>query len=564
MSDRIIRQSFQNAETTAFGALNDSAKRNPDAPAVSFFGKRTSYKKLIKDVEDTARALSAAGICADDAVTFMLPNCPQAVSVFYAISRLGAVANMIHTLSSAEEISYYMEQAKSRFIVTLNSFVPVVSKAIEQSGIRASIIYTKIIDKMSPSVRIAYTVKTIKEKKVKPKVYGALYLKDLLRQGKPAVLPTVNFIKNRTSIILYSGGSTGYPKGICLSDYNLNSLSIQVADFAGYRLGPGLKFLSAMPLFHGFGLGVGLHSLLCNGAQCVLVPKFDLDSYVKTLLKEKINMLAIVPSMLESFLRSDAFDGKDLSYLKGIFCGADSTPVVLQERVNSFLKDHNCREKVREGYGLTETVTACILNPVDKVKTGSIGLPLGETKCRIVRPGTFEDLPFGETGELIINGPSVMLKYLNAPEETEKVLKKSNDGNIWLFTGDLCTMDEEGYVYFVQRLKRLIITNGYNVSPSQVERVINDTAGVKNSCVIGLKNRLSGQQVAAFVIPAEGADENKLRADVLKACTERLSAYAVPTKIVFMREFPLTKMGKIDYTKMETDANAKTRRNKNA
>ena len=267
-------------------------------------------------------------------------------------------------------------------------------------------------------------------------------------------------------------------------------------------------------------------------------------------------MLAIVPSMLEAFLRTDAFDGKDLSFLMGIFCGADSTPVELQERMNAFLKAHNCSEQVREGYGLTETVTACMLNPLGHVKPGSIGVPMGETKYRIVKPGTFEDLPVGESGELIIASPVVMLGYLDEPEETAKTIRMEN-GERWLFTGDMCYTDEDGYLFFVQRLKRLIITGGYNVSPAQVERVINDTEGVKASCVVGVKDRLTGQRVVACVVPDAGVDEKKLRTVILSECRKRLAQYAVPTSIRFIEKMPLTKMGKINFTQIEKEQNEK-------
>ena len=556
MEYKQVKQDIENAETTVFGVLTDACERYKDAPAIGFFGKSFSYRELVKKTEETAGALLEAGVKEGDAVTFMLPNCPQAVMVYYAINRIGAVANMIHTLSSPQNIVFYLNKAHSRFIVTLDSLYPKVKEACANADEPVTVIYTSVSDEMPAVTKIGYKIKTRKTKPAAIEDANAVSLKTLLSKGSGRTLPPVKYEKDRVSAIFYSGGSTGTPKGICLSDYNINSLAIQTANGVGHRI-PGTKFLSAMPLFHGFGLGVGIHTFMNAGAQCILVPQFTLDAYVKTLLKEKTNMLAIVPSLLEAFLRSDAFDGVDLSFLMGIFAGGDATPPDLQERVNAFFKAHNCKEVVREGYGLTETVTSCILNPIDNVKIGSLGLPLGETKVRIVKPGTFEDVPVGENGEMIINGPAVMLGYLDEPEETANTLRTDTDGKIWLYTGDMCRMDEDGYVYFVQRIKRMIITNGYNVYPTQVEKAVLECDAVASACVVGIKDKLSGQRVAACVVLKDGADQKKAREEIIKKCREYLDEYAIPTKIEFMDELPLTNMGKIAFTELEKKMNEK-------
>ena len=540
-----------------FGALKEAAERYGDAPALGFFGKAISFNALIEKTEEVAKALLEAGVKPGDAVTFMLPNCPQAVMVYYAISRVGGVANMIHTLSPPANIVFYMNKAHSRFIVTLDSLYQNVKEACKEMDEDITVIYTSIADEMPLLTKIGYKIKTAKTKPSPITDNNAYNLKELTAKAAQQTLPPVSYEKDRISTILYSGGSTGKPKGICLSDFNMNSLGITAGNRVGYPVGPGIKFLSAMPLFHGFGLAVGIHTYLNIGAQCILVPQFTLDAYVKTLLKEKTNMLAIVPSLLEAFLHSDAFEGKDLSFLKAVFCGADSVPLDLFDRMNAFLKEHNCTEVVREGYGLTETVSACFLNPRDVVKNGSVGPSTAGTTGRIVKPGTFEDVPAGKNGELIINGPTVMLGYFEDPEETANTLKKDTDGKVWLFTGDMCRMDEDGYVYFVQRIKRMIITNGYNVYPTQVERVIQTCDTVDAVCVVGIKDRLSGQRVAACVVLKNGADPKQTRADIMELCRENLEPFAVPTKIEFMDELPHTNVGKVAFTELEKMMNEK-------
>ncbi len=556
MEYKTVIQDFNNAETTVFGALTDAAERYGDAPALGFFGRSYSYRELVSRTEETAKALMEAGVKEGDAVTFMLPNCPQAVMIYYAINRIGAVANMIHTLSAPKNITFYLNKAHSRFIVTLDLLYQKVKEGCKEAEQPVTVIYTSISDEMPALTKIGYNIKTAKTKPEPIEDKNAVSLKTLLAGGKNQTLPPVSYQKDRVSAIFYSGGSTGTPKGICLSDYNINSLGIQTGNGVGHRI-PRTKFLSALPLFHGFGLGVGIHTFMLCGAQCILVPQFTLDSYVKTLLKEKTNSLAIVPSMLEAILHTDAFDGQDLSFLKGIFAGGDAVMPELQERVNAFLKAHNCSEVVREGFGMTECVTSCILNPRENVKIGSVGLPLGDTKVRIVKPGTFEDVGVNENGELIINGSSVMLGYLDEPEETANTLRKDADGSIWLFSGDMCRMDEDGYVFFVQRIKRMIITNGYNVYPTEVEKVIQTCDAVESVCVVGIKDRLSGQRVAACIVLKDGADQKQARQDILNVCKNGMEEFSIPTKIEFMDKLPLTNMGKTNFTELEKMMNEK-------
>jgi len=563
MNKAPVIQDFNNAETTTFGALLDAAKRYNDAPAIGFFGKSFSYNTLIAKTEAVAKALLEAGVKQGDAVTFMLPNCPQAVMVYYAINRIGAVANMIHTLSAPQNIAFYLNKAHSRFVVTLDAFYPRAKEAFETVDTPVTVIYTSISDEMSPITRIGYKIKTAKSKPQPITDKNAISLKALIAKGANRTLPPIFYEKDRVSAIFYSGGTTGKPKGICLSDYNINILAIADANGVGHPLKPGKKFLSAMPLFHGYGLIVGIHTFINNGTQCILVPQFTMDAFVKTLLKEKTNYMAIVPSLLEAFLRSDAFDGKDLSFLEGIFFGADSASAELQNRVNAFLKEHNCNEAVREGYGLTEAGASCFMNPVDNIKIGSVGLPTGETVCRVVKPGSFEDVPIGENGELIVNGPNVMLGYLDEPEETADTLRKDRDGSVWLFTGDLCRMDEDGYVYFVQRIKRMIVTSGYNVYPTQVEKIIRECDCVDGVCVVGVKDRLLGQRVAACVVLKDGYDQKQAREEIINHCKKSIEEFAIPTKIEFFDELPLTNMGKVNFTEMERIMNEKKKESKN-
>jgi long-chain acyl-CoA synthetase len=248
-------------------------------------------------------------------------------------------------------------------------------------------------------------------------------------------------------------------------------------------------------------------------------------------------------------------DNVDLSFLEGMFCGGDSLTVEQKKKIDRFLADHNAHIMVREGYGLTECVTASCLTPKDTYKEGSIGLPFPDMTYAIVKPGTDDVLPYGEEGEIILRGPSVMKGYLNDPEETAHTLKRLKDGNTWLYTGDLGMMDPDGYVYFRQRIKRMIITNGYNVYPGNLENALDQCPEVDYSCIIGVKDQRRGQRVRAYVVLNKGYEPtDKTRSSIIEQLKLKVSAYALPREIIFRDELPRTLVGKVAYRLLEEEA----------
>ena len=433
-------------------------------PAYEFYNRRTSYRSFIEKIEQTARAFWSAGIRPGDAVTICLPNIPQTVECFYALNRIGAVANMIHPQSAQNEITYYLNLSESKAIVTVDLFCETVQNAIDNADHPVKEIVCRMQEGLPFFLSVAYFIKKGRDYLQYPNIdYGMLY-KDFLKGAD-----TVDFVgiepfeEDRTSVILYSGGTSGFPKGTCLTDFNFNALAMQGFEALNFDAKRGMRLLSCMPMFHGFGLGINIHVGLVFGALCMLMPTFNKHTYAKALLQKKPNFIAGVPTIFEALLHLPELEGKDLSYLFGMFCGGDSLSVELKRKIDTFLHEHNAPIQVREGYGLTECVTASCLTPTNEYRENSIGLPFPDMVYQIVRPDTDDVLPYGEEGEIILRGPTLMKGYLKNPEETAKTLRRLADGNIWLYTGDLGSMDEDGYVYFKQRIKRMIITNGYNV-----------------------------------------------------------------------------------------------------
>lgn len=545
-------------KTTLFEEFENIATLYPDLVAYEFMGKKTKYSKAYSDVIQCGKALKSIGIQEGERVTICLPNCPQAITMFYAVNMIGAVANMIHPLSSPSEIEFYLHDSQSVAAITLDLFWGKFESLRNNTELPKMIIGS-VGDALSSMKRIGYKMMTQKKiTRMTPHAdtslwndfmnRGHLYLKDDYKVKRKAEDPAV---------ILYSGGTTGVSKGILLSNYNFNCLGRQImAMEPEVKLGDSI--LAVMPLFHGFGLGVSIHSFLANGGRCILVPRFTVQSYANLIRKCKPNYIAGVPTLFEAILRLPSFKHVNLSSLKGIFSGGDSLSPDLKKRLDQFLFEHKCRVQVQEGYGLTECVTASCLTPKDRQREGSIGIPLPDMLYKIVKVGTDKELPYGENGEICISGPTVMLGYVNQPEETAATLRKHKDGLVWLHTGDYGAMDAEGWVYFKQRIKRMIVTNGYNVYPSQIERILDMHEAIHLSCVIGVKDPIKIQKVKAYVMLKPGFTPGEtLKKSIIDHCRQYIAKYALPYDLEFRDELPKTKIGKVAYKELEDEENAK-------
>lgn len=526
----------------------------PDYIAYDFMGGKVKYKDFIRKVDECARALAAIGVKEGERVTICMPNAPQAVIMFYAINKVGAIANMVHPLSSEKEIEFYLKESASVVCITLDQFYGKFENIRGNVPLR-SLILTSIKDVLSPIKRKGYYLAEGRKIKKVPANAEIVWWEKFLRDGNNYHGPYhVERKSEDPAVILYSGGTTGTTKGILLSNLNFNALSQQIIA-TNPMFKPGDKMLAVMPIFHGFGLGVCIHSMLASGGRCLLIPRFNPQSYAKLLKKHKPNFIAGVPTLYEALLRLKTLDGVDLSCLKGVFSGGDSLSIELKKRFDTFLKEHNTTIPVREGYGTTECVTASCLTPSHWAKEGSIGLPFPDTFYKIVKPGTEDEVAYGEEGEICLAGPTVMMEYINNPEETANTLRRHADGLTWVHTGDLGMMDEDGFIYFRQRIKRMIVTSGYNVYPSQIENVLDAHEYVHMSCVIGVPDPLKMQKVVAFVVlkPGLKVTEEEARQAILEHCSRYVAKYAMPADIQFRDDMPKTLVGKVAYRILEEE-----------
>ena len=541
--------------------IEKRAQENPDLDAYIFFGKKTNYGRMMDDINQCAKGLKAIGVKKGDRVTVALPNCPQGVTIFYAINMIGAVASMIHPLSSEKEIEFFINDSKSVMAITLDQFYGKFD-AIRKNVCIRNLVITSIKDVVSLPVKIGYNLTEGRKHDKVPKDADIILWKDLMGKGRTYVgeYRDENDAGD-ASVVLYSGGTTGLNKGILLSSYNFNALAMQTAGVnPNYKVGD--RMLTVMPIFHGFGLGISVHTILVHGGCCILVPRFTPQSYAKLMMKYKCNYIAGVPALFEALIRMPKMENVDLSFLKGMFSGGDSLSIELKKKVDNYLYEHNSSIQVREGYGTTECVTASCLTPIHTAVEGSIGLPMPDMFYKIVEPGTENELPYGETGEICLAGPTVMLGYLDQPEETANTLRTHADGMTWVHTGDLGSMDDRGFVYFKQRLKRMIITNGYNVYPSQLENAFDAHEKVHMSCIIGVPDPIKKQKVKAFImLKPDIKPSDDVKSELMEYAKKNISKYALPYDIEFREDLPKTLVGKVAYRKLEEEELSKLEEN---
>lgn len=531
-----------------------SAEKYPDNTAYSYYGHKVSYKNFVKKIEKAARALKNYGVKEGDRVTICMPNTPEGITMVYAVNMVGAVCNMVHPLSSEKELEYYIKVADSKYVLVIDA---VFDKIYRLRDSLERIIVVR------PSDGLGF---------LKKKLYNTLHIKKVrLPASDNRVVLWEDFIANSMfyqgnvheersatdpAVIMYSGGTTGAPKPILLSNLNINAESI--CDGTVIRqVTPGATVLSILPLFHCFGLGVCIHTPLCKGMGCILIPAFSHKQFADIIKKNEPNFIVGVPTLFEALVNTK-LKPSDLASVTAVICGGDALTQTLRDKVNNYLKSHGSDAKIRVGYGLTEGSGAVCLSPENAFSDGIIGAPMPDTYFKIVKPDTFNSQPIGEDGEICINGPLVMMGYLNDEAETARTIKVHDDGRAWLHTGDIGHLGEDGLIYFGQRLKRMIISSGYNIYPTHLESVINSHEAVLTSTVIGIDHPYKGQVPKAFIVLKPGYKAGKkIEKEIRELLGRNVPIYALPVAYEFRDKLPTTLVGKVAFKKLEEEEKKK-------
>ena len=559
-----VPESIDYRSETIYEAVARSAADFPHLIAYDFLGLKSTYEDFLIDIDHCANSLLALGVKKGERVTICLPNCPQVVIMFYALNKIGAIASLIHPLSATQEIEQFLKISGSRWAFTLDAFYGRFKGALPASNVK-KLIVTKLGDYMGNITHSLFYLTKGRKIPPVPKSKKIIWWKDLMRL-KMKNPKTAALKPEETAVLLYSGGTRGRPKGIELSSMNFNALGRQV----GVQLAatdpfkPGDSILTILPVFHGFGLGVCVHGFLIGAGTLILVPQFNAEITAKLIKKKKPSVIAGVPTLFEALLKNKNLAKADLSNLKGVFGGGDKVPRSIKERFDKILKDGGSSTVLREGYGLTESVTVALLMPEDEYREGSVGIPVSDMSVKIVQPKTNASVKPGTEGEICLSGPTIMNGYLNEPKETAETLKLHDDGLLWLHTGDLGTMDEDGFVYFKLRMKRMIKVSGVSVYPTEIEKILDSHEAVNMACAIGIPDTYQLQKVKAFVVLHNEEDAGPgLEKELIDYCRSRINKWSCPKEIEFRESLPVTKVGKIAFTELEKEELEKVSSNSN-
>ena len=530
--------------------VKNNASRDKNV-AINYYGTLITYKELFYKINQAANAFRSQGIRRGDIVTICMPNTPEALIAFYAINKIGAVANMIHPLSGEQEIKNYLISTHSVMLIMIDICYEKVKNVIKETDVYKTIV-TSASDSMGFLLTFGYQVTQGYKIKKPKRSEEYVYWKDFIRKGlnyRDTAEITVG--KDTPAVILHSGGTTGNPKGIVLSNGNFNALSTQ-AKIVFSEVGPKDKVLAIMPIFHGFGLGVSINAPLALGCEVILVPQFNAKKFDKLLEKYKPNILFGVPTLFEALINTNN-EHLNLSMVKYVISGGDSLSPALERRINVFLTNHKARIQISQGYGMTESLAAVAVAFGKANKPGSIGIPLPSNYIKIVKPRTQDEVPYGEDGEICISGPTVMLGYLDNEKETNEMLQIHKDGLIWLHTGDMGTMDEDGVIFYRQRIKRMIISSGYNIYPAHVEQVIEEHPAVLKCTVVGIPHPYKIEVPKAYIVLKNGYKPLSVRKSIREHCKKNLAAYAIPYEFEYRKSLPKTLIGKVDFKKLQEE-----------
>lgn len=516
--------------------LDEAAKNTPKRNATVFKNYKLSYKKLHTLAEQFAANLREQGVKPGDRVSIMMPNLPQTMIAFWGVLKAGGIVVMTNPLYMEKELVHQIHDCGAKHMITLDLVWPKLAKLRKKLPIEKYFV-TRISDALSFPLNIAYTLKNKWQKTHINIPYDnktVLPWKTLFASKEQLSVP-IKDPKNSIALLQYTGGTTGISKGVMLSHANLTANVEQC-----YAMLSGLSdehhtFLGLLPYFHVFGLTVSMLFPCAMGATVIPFPRYVPKDVLDGIQKYKPTIFPGAPSVYISLMQQKSLPNYDLSCIKYCISGSSPMPV---EQMRQFKKITGA--KLLEGFGLTEASPVTHLNPLHGVsKNGSIGLPFPDTEARIVdmEVGSVP-LPTGKIGELVLKGPQVMMGYWNRPDETASTLR-----NGWLYTGDIATMDEEGYFYIVDRKKDMIIVAGYNVYPREIDEVLYEHPKVQEAVTVGVPHKTRGEIIKVYIVPKVG--EELTKSEILSHCREKLANYKVPKQVEFREELPKTIVGKV-------------------
>lgn len=523
--------------------------------AMIYYSSKIDYKTLFDNIDKCSKSLQALDVKQGDIVTIALPSVPEAMYIVYAVNKIGAIANLIHPLASANEIKNYLNEVNSEVFFMFTGTYELFSNELSETNVKHAIV-------ISPSNSLTSLYKLIyklsnKEKQI-PNNSMCIDYNEFISLGDNRSYQKANRDIYQTAIISHTGGTTGEPKGCMLSDYNINSIIWQIGMLPHKRQE---RMLVVLPPFINYSLANSMLEPLALGISIVLIPNYEPQKFDEYIKKYHPNHINSIPAYWEALLKNEKLNNIDLSCLKFITAGGDGLNSKMENDLNEFLSKRGVELKLAKGHGCTE-MTSCTTFSYEKCnEVGSVGIPLVKNNCKIIDPETYEELTYNHEGELCFSGPSLMIGYYNKLEDTNELIKIHEDGERWIHTGDLARMTEDGVVYITGRIKRIIMTKGNDgiitkIFPDRIEKALIKHHAVKTCCAIGVRDKERINYPKAYVILNESYEKtDDTRKELIEYSKNELPNYMVPEDIEFIDDFPRTQRGKIDYRALENRSN---------
>ena len=538
---------------SAFEYVCQRSKNHLNDTALEYYGRKFTYADLIVNVKKTAAALRGAGVKKGDIITVVSIMTPEIIALFYAADMMGATLNLVDPRYSVEGIREYIEEVDSHLLVCLNVVYERCRQAAKRTNVEKVIVLSPA-DSLPPLMAVGYKLTTPDKNKYASNV---IRWKQFIKGGEGQSTAAEPYDPDHACVVVHTGGTTGSPKGVMLTDDCFNGIALQ---FQAYPklFHRGQKLMNVMPPFIAYGFACGIHLPLVLGFTVIIIPNLDPAKLGSLVLKHKPEHMFGVPTHYQQLASDPKLRDKDLSFIINYAAGGDSLSRGAEQTVNDFLAAHGARYPIAKGYGMTEVSSAATVAAGLDNKPGSVGIPMVNTIIAAFEPGTDQELPIGQRGELCISGPCLMKGYYNKPEETAILLRRHPDGRVWAHTGDMGYLDEDGFVFLDSRIKRMIIRHdGFKVFPSMIENVVSRHPAVHQCSVVGCADKDHTQGRLPFVYIVLKADTTAKKKQVIRElermCAEELPEYVQPVAYKFISSMPMTPVGKVDYRQLEAD-----------
>lgn len=538
-------ESLNYYQGSMYDYVKESAIKNEKRTAYTYYGLGVSYRGFLRRVDRIAAALTQFNIVENECVTICMPNTPESIALIYAINKIGAIANIIHPLSSTKDIKRALDET--------NSGVLFCSDSSMQNARDIKVKHFILVPNSTSLIKFKKMIYNIKESVNLKLGKNMISWSDFISY-KTLDDPYKKRKANDPAAIIYSGGTTGKPKGIILSNLNFNAMALQTMNVCD-GLNPGSSVLAALPIFHVFGLALCIHTTLVCGMTAILVPKINTKKINSELKKYKPNIYPAVPSLLTMSLKGVDPGSSGLKDIKTVVVGGDYLSPQTKAEFEKFLKDHGSNGVVKVGYGLSEASGFCCSTaPIEEkyVQNGTLGVPNPDILVKAFEPNSDIEKSYNDVGEICVTGPTIFMGYINEDKETKNTLVKHTDGKIWLHTGDLGYIDKNGFVYYTSRLKRMIISNGYNIYPIELEEIIKKCKYVEDCTVVAVPHKIKSQTPKAVIVLKKDVEDTlAVRSEIRKYCMDNIARYAIPTEFEYRKDIPKTAIGKVAYRDLQ-------------